>query len=129
MPLRFLELSFDTHQLDPTPRADNFLIDVLSLPKPPEPTPAPLTPAELSLNALDMNALVTRMADSIATLEAAHVVMVGSPNRGVESFEKTITKGMSLVPRREQWHSWTGNDSFLWVRLHSFHFWRLLSTR
>ncbi|KAM5542672.1 hypothetical protein V8D89_003633 [Ganoderma adspersum] len=114
VPLKFLELSFDTHQLDPTPRPNKFLIEVLRLPEPPEPTPAPLTPAELSLNALDTNVLVTRMADSLTTLEAAHVVVLGSPRRGVESFERTVVKGTSQVPGSEQWHSWSGNDGFLW---------------
>ncbi|KAM5542670.1 hypothetical protein V8D89_003631 [Ganoderma adspersum] len=122
LPLRFLQLRFHTYDLDPTPRRPGSLQRRLyvqqGLPEPPEPVPAPLTPAELSLNALDVDVLVTRMEESVRTLEVAQIIMPRS-RRGGETFEKTIMKGTSLMPGREQWHSWIpGKNRFVWLLYH-----------
>ncbi len=105
LPLKFLELRFYSHDLNPTPRR--------AQPGLPEPIPAPLTSAELSVNALDLDFLVAHVAESLATLEAAHVAVLCYPCRGGQMFEKTITKGKSSLGGCKQWCSWnTRNDSF-----------------
>ncbi len=97
LPLKFLKLKVYTDNLDPTWRASNvakrMLCTLEGLPEPPEPAPVPFTPAELSLNALDMDAVVGHMTECLTTLETAHVLVLRSPGRGGERFEKTITKG------------------------------------
>lgn len=101
MPLKYIELKFDLDQLDPIPEPFRKKWSTQGLPT----SAVFLTLAERSLKTLDMDTLVTRMVDSLTTLETAHVVVLGSPHRGVESFERTIAKGALQMPESEQWHS------------------------
>ncbi|KAI1783176.1 hypothetical protein LXA43DRAFT_904150 [Ganoderma leucocontextum] len=110
LPLKFLELKFETYGLDPTPTEPSDFERMVrrqkGLPEPPTPEPDPLTPAELSLMTLDMDALIARL-ESIPSLEAAHVVLPSSRYEGDwKGHERTITKGMSRLAGREQWQSW-----------------------
>ncbi|KAI1783163.1 hypothetical protein LXA43DRAFT_1047765 [Ganoderma leucocontextum] len=106
--LKFLQLRFDTDNLDPTPMTKNVFERMMclrhGLPEPPELTPVPLTPAELSLNSLDMDALMGRL-ESIPSLEAALVVLPSSRDEG-DIVERTITKGTSRLAGEEQWRHW-----------------------
>ena len=124
LPLKFLELKFDTQMLDPTPEED--IIEVLmnqqnSLPLPRAPTPAPLSRAELSLKALsaDMDALMARL-ESVPSLEAARIVLPGS-RQDDEDCTRTVTKGTARLLGDEQWDDWLpGKNQSVWVRS-SFH--------
>ncbi|KAM5542688.1 hypothetical protein V8D89_003649 [Ganoderma adspersum] len=110
LPLKFLELRFETHGLDPTLEEpgdfERMIAHCKGLPEPPEPVPAPLTPAELSLETLDMDALVARL-ETIPSLEAAHVVLPASRYEGDCHHDRMISKGGSRLGGREQWESWT----------------------
>nr|VWP01456.1 Carnitine acetyl transferase [Ganoderma boninense] len=109
LPLKFLELRFETSSLDATPRKataiDRIRARRQGLPEPPAPTPTPLTPGELSLQNLDMDGLIDRL-ESMPSLEAAHVVILGSRDGDHDDWnghERTITKGTSHLAGRDQW--------------------------
>ncbi|PIL30623.1 hypothetical protein GSI_07325 [Ganoderma sinense ZZ0214-1] len=109
LPLKFLELGFETSSLDPTPRKatiiDRIRAQRQGLPEPPVPTPTPLTPAELSLQSLEMDTLIDRL-ESMPSLQAARVVVLSSRDgghHGWEGHERTIKKGTSQLAGREQW--------------------------
>ncbi len=131
LPLRFLELKFETSDLDPTPPKPSAIFQRMisqqcGLPRePPAPVPAPLTPAELSLQTLDMDALIARLK-AIPSLEAVHVVLPSSRDGGGcdwKSHGRTIAKGTSRLAGREQWESWLpGKNQFVFVCL-SFAIW------
>ena len=119
--LKFLELTFDSRDLDPASRPQNIFYWMMSrrrgMSESPNHSPAPLTPAEVSLNCLDVDALMTRL-ESISSLEAALVVLHGS-RPGVENFERSIEKGSSRLAGLEQWHSWLpGKTPFVQARLY-----------
>ncbi|KAM5542693.1 hypothetical protein V8D89_003654 [Ganoderma adspersum] len=124
LPLKFLELRFETFHLDltpPEPSVFDFMVhQQKGLPEPPAPVPAPLTPAELSLKALDMDALIARLA-SMPSLEAAHIVFSGSRYE-VDSqwrgHDRTIMKGTSCLAGGKQWESWIpGKNRIVLVHL------------
>ena len=120
--LKFLELRFETHGLDPTPEEpsefDLMIAHRKGLPEPPEPIPAPLTPAELSLETLDMDVLVARL-EAIPSLEAAHVVLPASRYESDCHHDRMVSKGGSRLGGREQWESWTpGKNRLVLVRLY-----------
>ncbi len=121
LPLKFLDLKFNTQTLDPTPETD--IMEIMmnqqnGLPPPRAPTPALLTLAELSLRALgtDIDALVARLK-SIPSLEVARIVLPGSRKEGAD-YTRTITKGTACLLGDEQWDDWLpGKNQSVWVRL------------
>ncbi|KAM5530678.1 hypothetical protein V8D89_015650 [Ganoderma adspersum] len=120
LPLRSLDLRFDTQGLDPTPEPD--LMETLMCrqrgrPEPPAPTPAPLTPAERSLRTLrtDMDAIVGRL-ESIPSLEAALVMLPSSRGGGdSDDYTRKVTKGTVGLVGDEQWEDWLpGKNQSVW---------------
>ena len=118
LPLKSLELRFDTRGLDPTPEPDPLeavMCRQRGLPIPPVPIPAPLTPAEHSLRALgaEMDALVARL-ESVPSLETALVVLPSSRSEG-DNCTRKILKGTVDLVGDDQWEDWLpGKNQSVW---------------